>query len=118
MKVRIDASEINALTRDLDISAGLTEQAIRKSEVKAAERLVEEVRPGVPVDTGALQASGRAAGGDIIWDDLDYASYVEFGTDRMRAQPYFYPIVESRAGEIFAEEASRALAEALRKISG
>lgn len=51
----------------------------------------------VPVDTGFLKATGAAdvqgETGTISYS-AEYAAYVEFGTSRMRAQPYLTPAVE------------------------
>ncbi len=47
-----------------------------------------------PVDTGFLKASGRVypTGDDVeIAYEADYASFVEFGTYKMAAQPYLRP---------------------------
>lgn len=51
----------------------------------------------VPVRDGFLKASGGAdVQGDRgeIYYTMEYAPYVEFGTSRMRAQPYLTPAVE------------------------
>ena len=56
----------------------------------------------VPVDTGALQASIWAGGGDTFvecYAEEHYASYVEFGTWKMDAQPYFIPALEGAFAE-------------------
>ena len=72
----------------------------------------------VPVDTGALKASGRveietAATNRTAFigygdgEEIDYAKYQEYGTSQMAAQPFLTPamaqaasIVEARANEI------------------
>lgn len=58
----------------------------------------------VPVDTGDLQASGRiepaAPNGSQAYTvkygggNVDYAEYVEYGTERMAAQPYLNPALQ------------------------
>ncbi len=65
-------------------------------------KMVREAKQIVPVDTGALLASieklkmksvpglvtfGFSAGGEAV----DYARYVEWGTSKMRPQPYMRP---------------------------
>lgn len=48
----------------------------------------------VPVDTGYLRSTINASGsGTLITADVDaeYAEYVEYGTWKMSAQPYFEP---------------------------
>lgn len=52
-----------------------------------------------PVDTGFLRASIRARRiGTARWRvevGADYGLYLEFGTARQRAQPYFYPAIRA-----------------------
>lgn len=66
---------------------------------------VEDLLPGAqiifdrsqqlcPVDTGYLKSTGfvRAVGEDVeIGYEAEYASFVEFGTYKMAAQPYLRP---------------------------
>ena len=56
--------------------------------------------PGDPpgVDTGALRASMKAEKGDqdmtaIVYAGVEYAPYLEFGTERMAARPFFTPVL-------------------------
>lgn len=76
---------------------------VLKEIVNGAEavqaKVINDAQAIVPVDTGNLQGSIRE-GGIIIEDDnvraivvanAEYASYVEFGTVKMRAQPYMVP---------------------------
>ena len=54
-------------------------------------------RGSVPVDTGALKGSIDAnTNGEEVEcvAEEDYAQYVEFGTIKMEAQPYFEPAIE------------------------
>lgn len=56
----------------------------------------------VPVDTGYLQSTISASSDD--WSitaeaSAEYAQYVEFGTWKMAAQPYFIPALEYAWGE-------------------
>lgn len=58
----------------------------------------------VPVDTGFLKSSLSSSGGGMIIEaeaTADYAQYVEYGTWRSRAQPYFNPAVESASDVAF-----------------
>lgn len=62
------------------------------------DRFLEVARNLVPVDTGYLQSRLDAStDGDEITceDDCEYAQYVEYGTIRMGAQPYFEPAIEA-----------------------
>lgn len=53
----------------------------------------------VPVDTGYLQSTiGKAQIRPGVWAVFalaHYASYVEYGTSRMEAQPYLVPALEN-----------------------
>ena len=57
----------------------------------------------VPVDTGNLLSSIGYEYDDTgcsCWADAEYAQYVEFGTWKMDAQPYFIPALEEAEREI------------------
>ena len=57
-------------------------------------RIADDARLIVPIDTGALRASIRTTRDGLtgtVGSDLDYASYVEEGTSRMAAQPFLSP---------------------------
>lgn len=56
------------------------------------EMFEEQAKATCPVDTGYLRAHiGYQAdsGGCEIWSDAPYSAYQEYGTSRMKAQPYF-----------------------------
>lgn len=75
-----------------------TSQVVRK----AAFDIEGQAKNRAPVDTGALKNSistefedGGLTG--IIAPHVEYATYVEFGTRRMSAQPYMTPAAEAVA---------------------
>ncbi len=89
--------------------------------MNGAIRVAERAREMVPVRTGHLLASIRADLGDAedgseafspvtVVADAAYASYVEFGTSRMEAEPFMQPAVEEIEPEIM-EEVDAILAE-------
>ena len=68
-------------------------QKIVKQNVSEMNREAERI---VPVDTGALKRSFMRTYQDdgmtgIVKSTMEYASYVEFGTRFMEAQPYIGP---------------------------
>ena len=70
-----------------------------------------------PVDTGELIGSidGFADGESVeVYADADYAQYVEYGTSKMEAQPYFRPAVAA-AFEIAKQQWQEALDEAMEE---
>jgi HK97 gp10 family phage protein len=59
-----------------------------------------------PVDTGFLRSTGQLDREDtspIVGYAADYASFVEFGTSRMSAQPYLRPAIDEHMDEIETE---------------
>lgn len=58
-----------------------------------AADIVGKAKSRVPVKTGDLRRSIGVDGNKqniIIKADMNYAGYVEFGTQRQKAKPYFY----------------------------
>lgn len=78
-----------------------------------AEAVMEEAKNVCPVDTGNLRGSIGAVHHGLsaeISAGADYASYVEFGTSTMAAQPYLVPSLLGRENEIISNIAA-AIAE-------
>jgi hypothetical protein len=64
----------------------------------AAEIVFEESQRRVKVDTGELKESGGilfTQDGWKVFYDANHASFVEYGTRYMAAQPYLFPSVEA-----------------------
>lgn len=76
----------------------------------------------VPVDTGYLQSTISASSDD--WSitaeaSAEYAQYVEFGTWKMAAQPYFIPALEyawSETADAFQQAVQDAMDEAEARL--
>lgn len=79
-----------------------------------AVRLAELARELAPVRTGHLMASihtefGENTEGEAAFDpvqviaDTPYASFVEFGTSKMKAQPFLTPAAEQTEPEVLEE---------------
>ena len=78
---------------------------ITKAQMKAEGRTQRVSNPdaqaGVPVDTGALQASIRQTVsaksgkwiGRVATKGIPYASMIEFGTSKMQARPFMRPAI-------------------------
>lgn len=85
----------------------------------AQEAFMEVATALVPVDTGYLKSSihAKIAGLDLeMFADAEYAGYVEYGTWKMMAQPYFEPAI-SAAGAAFSAAAQLCLQQAYEEIS-
>ncbi len=104
---RIDDLTKRKITKAVDIMyrvATARRPMITKQQMKAEGRVKRVSDPnaqlGVPVQTGALQASIKksveaTSKGFLgrIWTSLNYAGYVEFGTSRMQARPFMRPAI-------------------------
>lgn len=64
-------------------------------------KIMAEAAMGAPVDTGALRSSivsESHADGPLLFivqDGVEYGVFVEFGTSRQAAQPFFIPAIEN-----------------------
>jgi HK97 gp10 family phage protein len=90
-------------------------EAIRIGIIKASFDMEAHAVRLCPVDTGRLRNSikVRVEGNRIILSsDTEYDEYVEFGTIKMRAQPFIRPAVQNGVEKFIPE---RVLTE-LRKI--
>jgi HK97 gp10 family phage protein len=70
--------------------------------VPGAQVILEYAQDLCPVDTGFLRDSGHLVPeeSDVsIVFDAEYASYVEFGTSRMEAQPFLRPALDEAQDE-------------------
>lgn len=75
------------------------------------ETFEEQAKATCPVDTGYLRAHigyHADSGGCEIWSDAPYSAYQEYGTSKMRAQPYFEAAMANAYANI--EGSMRALA--------
>jgi HK97 gp10 family phage protein len=97
----VSATVVIQFDRFPEIAAAMPDRA--SAVVRKASFDVEgQAKNRVPVDTGALKNSistefenGGLTG--IIAPHTDYATFVEYGTKRMSAQPYMTPAAEAVA---------------------
>lgn len=69
---------------------------------QTSEHVLQQAQVIVPIDTGALYASGKTSleqlpegPAEEVAFEKEYAAYVEFGTSRQRAQPYLRPALDA-----------------------
>lgn len=94
---------LNASARDLINQVGdFADPPIGALQIAA--QIVIDVAQGLcPVDTGNLRDSAfiQALTGDVYFGfQAEYASYVEFGTYKMEAQPFLRPAIDGTQGEV------------------
>jgi len=109
---------VDALVKKFD---GMPEASIKKlfTAFKVASlKIQSDAQAIVPVDTGRLKLSiqsrverkGDAVGAEI-WSGaeseegkpVDYAAFVEFGTSKMKAQPYMRPAMDKNKAQLIKQ---------------
>lgn len=94
--------------------------ATKARNFRAAEVGVRVARQKVPVRTGRLRRSLKAeltSNGARFGSDVSYASYVEKGTSRMRAQPYLEPGKQAALSFLQQRQQTRRTTRAQRRAS-
>lgn len=87
----------------------------RKIVFESALKMTELATLKAPVDTGALKASIQMspmtplATEWVVSAGVNYAAYVEYGTKKQRAQPYFRPALHEVKHEHVKRIANREL---------
>lgn len=94
LHIRVRSDRLPELRRDLSTSAA-------RVTAKAAHDIEGQAKTRAPVDTGFLKSSIQAAPrSPLHWQvtvNAAYGAFVEFGTRKMAAQPYFVPAVAAVA---------------------
>jgi len=88
-KVEVNTKKLNSILRNL---SGNRDEALRK----LAFDIVSLAKQKAPVDTGALRGSinnEKLGKGQVVFVGVEYGAFVEFGTTRQGAQPYFVPAI-------------------------
>lgn len=117
-------ANINAMDQGFPMTADVGDISIPVDYSEAAEvfkaMFLDVARELVPVRTGYLKSTiaaeiGEASIGEVTVEaSAEYAQYVEFGTYRQMAQPYFIPAIEA-ALEEWGLAAQKAYEEALEE---
>ena len=73
----------------------------------AAMNIQREAKQRTPVDTGRLRSSIRATINPekleaVVGTDVEYAPFVEHGTNRMQARPFLFPAFEQERPKFLA----------------
>ena len=117
-------ANINAMDQGFPMTADVGDISVPVDYSEAAEIFktvfLDVARELVPVRTGYLKSTiaaqiGEATIGEVTAEaSAEYAQYVEFGTYRQIAQPYFIPAIEA-ALEEWGLAAQKAYDEALEE---
>ncbi len=95
-------------------------RVVNEETVKSVFKIVEDAKKNVPVDTGKLKQSITPEKINplawIIEAFESYASFVEFGTVKMSAQPFLYPAWRKQI-KIYQRDLNKALERLGKKYS-
>jgi len=114
MEAKIEIIGMNRLFARLGRAEDSLESKTVEGLSEVADRIVQDAKGIVSVDTGSLQKSIRkedtvsqgyihgvsvvAGGGGIInpktGREVNYAAYVEYGTSKMQSKPFLRPALE------------------------
>lgn len=98
MKIKLEAKGIEETVANIRKLSPELKREISQQVAKSALNIQKGAKERCPVDTGALRNSitvdfyGQMSA--EIAPHMPYAPYVEFGTRKMKAQPYLFPAFE------------------------
>ena len=111
-RIEVDGhGELLAVAADLGRAQARARREGRKAVEQHTRAGATEARRLAAVDTGHMRSvvtSTVTAGGADTWvgewgDEADYARYVEYGTSKMRAQPFIGPSLDRVAPRLEAD---------------
>ena len=95
-----DDEIVSAFERIADALTRNIASALRE----AADLIVSNAQANAPVDTGFLQdniqITSESDTSITVTSEAGYSGFVEYGTSRMSAQPFFEPAIEEARSEI------------------
>lgn len=115
LRLSFDVDDLGLQTKLEDENYGIIVPVDYSEAFEAfVDTFINEACDLVPVDTGFLMSTIDGDAGEDeceVYATADYAQYVEYGTYKMDAQPYFEPAVEE-AYKIFMSTAQEIMEEA------
>lgn len=98
MNIKVKIKGTDEVIRNLDNFNNHIEKEVEKEIINTATKVQAGAKQRCPVDTGSLRNSISIKKLDDMEVEvgayMPYAAYVEFGTYKMKAQPYLFPAFE------------------------
>lgn len=85
-----DLNNVNKILTDLSM---VVKNGNQNDLARASADIVKQQKLKAPVDTGALKSGinySKERSGVAIVSEMQYSSFVEFGTSKQKPQPYFF----------------------------
>ena len=85
-----DLNNIDKILNDLSI---VVKNGNQMDIARASADIVKQQKLKAPVDTGALKGGinySKEGSGVAIVSEMEYSSFVEFGTSKQKPNPYFF----------------------------
>jgi HK97 gp10 family phage protein len=106
----IEIEGLNEFTLTFDEAAQALREGIAEALQNAGDAFVDSAQGAAPVDTGFLQdniAITSTSDTEVVIESLaEYSLFVEEGTWKMTAQPYFFQALDSAQSELEAAMAN------------
>jgi len=103
---RIDKDDLDKLIANLSRIGGAVGEKVKDEIVLTAIEIETEAKMKCPVDTGRLRSSivamtDRDKMAALVGTNVEYAAYVELGTNNQQPQPFLYPAFFNNAKKMF-----------------
>lgn len=101
--IQINVEGQDEVRRLIEKAAKLYPEEAKKGVTLACIKVEKSAKQNAPVDTGRLKASiTHKVDGlmGVVGSDVEYAPYIELGTQRMKAQPYLRPALYDNKSNI------------------
>lgn len=104
VSIKITGTEqvLAALQSRIDSLRVQVDQAIQGAGINTEA----QAKQACPVDTGRLRSSIQYNPGILsctVGTNVNYGPYIEYGTYKMKAQPFLYPAFRSASSQLFDE---------------
>lgn len=102
----IDKDDIEKLIGNLNRFGKETTEKVKDEIVLTAYDIESDAKQNCPVDTGRLRASitayvDRDKMAALVGSNVEYAIFVELGTNQQQAHPYLYPAFFKNMQKLF-----------------
>ena len=117
MKLDVKIIGAQAIMKLLQKKKGEIDKKLNKDLLTCTIKVEGDAKKGTPVLTGRLRSSITHEVKDLtgkVGTNVDYAPHVEYGTTKMRPQPYLYPALRGNM-DFIKKKLGNSVVTSLRK---